>query len=775
MPKKPATKATKKPATKPVAKKPTAKPAAKKPVAKKVVAKTVAPKKVVAKKAAPKKAAVKKTEVKKVAVKKLAKAANAFSVSKPDARGVATLIFDLPNEKVNKLSAPVLIELSGLLTELKSRKDIKLLVVESAKKGIFIAGADIAEIADLREEKDALAKVKRGQEVLSQFEELPFPSLAVINGACMGGGTELILCCTYRVVTDNKKAQIGLPEVNLGIFPGFGGSIRLPRLVGLVESLKIITSGKAVDGKKAEKIGLVHKQIPEGYLAEQLPLFIDKILAGKVAKTNKISLMDKSSYTRCYIYKKTRDEIWKATKGQYPAPLKAVDVIEKTYMQTSLKEGLKLEREEFAKLCIGDISKNLIQIFYTSEMLKKDDGVNGKAKALDVNSAALLGAGVMGGGIAWAFTKIGVPVRMKDINWQGIALGYKQVAKIYDQMKKIRKAKPEEIDVKMNLVSGTLDYSGFGNADVIVEAIVEDINVKKKVLAETEKHIGKKTIIASNTSSLSISKMAVALKRPENFVGMHFFNPVNRMPLVEVIAGKDTSPEAVATIFALSKRMGKTPIKVGDCAGFIVNRILLPYMNEAVLMLEEGVDLQRIDKLIYKFGMPMGPFTLADEVGIDVCYKVAKILHDAYGDRVVVSELLRVIYEDKKLLGKKAGKGFFVHGGKEKTVNPELGLPTESISISDQDIVDRCILLMVNEAAMALEEGMIERAEYLDMAMIMGTGFPAFRGGLLRYADSVGIAEVVKRMKALEKIHGNRFKPAKLLVSMAGKDQKFYK
>jgi len=385
---------------------------------------------------------------------------------------------------------------------------------------------------------------------------------------------------------------------------------------------------------------------------------------------------------------------------------------------------------------------------------------------------------VMGGGIAWAFTKIGVPVRMKDISWDGIALGYKQVAKIYDQLKKIRKATPQEIDVKMNLVSGGLDYSGFKNADVVIEAVVENIDVKKKVLAETEKHIDAKTIIASNTSSLSINEMSVALKRPQNFVGMHFFNPVNRMPLVEVIAGKKTSPEAVATIFALSKRMGKTPILVGDCAGFIVNRILLPYMNEAVLMLEEGVDMQRIDKLIYKFGMPMGPFTLADEVGIDVCYKVAKILHEAYGDRVVVSELLRVIYEDKKLLGKKAGKGFFIHdknsGGKEKNPNPDIQVAAISSGITDEDIVNRCILLMVNEAAMALEEGMIERAEYLDMAMIMGTGFPPFRGGLLRYADSLGAAEVVKRLEALEKLHGKRFKPAKLLVEMSAKKRSFY-
>ncbi len=728
-----------------------------------------APKKVAAKKP------VKKAVVKKVPAKKAAKSSKAFALSKPDAIGVATLTFDLPNEKINKLSAPVLLELSDLLKDLHQRTDIKLLVVVSAKKGIFIAGADIEEIKDLRVEKDALAKVKRGQDVLTQIEDLPFPTLAVVNGACMGGGTELILCCTYRVVTDNSKAKIGLPEVNLGIFPGFGGSIRLPNLVGLVESLKIITSGKPVAAKKAAKIGLVNKLIPEGYLPEQLPQFIAKILAGKVAKINKTPLLDKSSLSRAYIFKKTREQVLKASKGHYPAPLKAIDVIEGTYRQTSLQKGLKIEREEFAKLCIGDISKNLIQIFYTSEMLKKDDGVGGKAKPLEVESAALIGAGVMGGGIAWAFTKIGVPVRMKDISWDGIALGYSQVSKIYGQLKKIRKIHPQAVDVKMNMVSGTLDYSGFKNVDVAVEAIVENMKVKKAVLAEAEKEMNRKTIIASNTSSLSISQMATALKRPENFVGMHFFNPVNRMPLVEVIAGEKTSDEAIATIFKLSKRMGKTPVKVGDCAGFIVNRILLPYMNEAVLMLEEGVDLQRIDKLIYKFGMPMGPFTLADEVGLDVCYHVATTLREAYGDRIIVAELLRVIYEDKELLGKKDGKGFFLHKGREKEVNPEIPLAKTVDRISDQEILDRCILLMVNEAAMALEEKMIDRAEYLDMAMIMGTGFPPFRGGLLRYADSIGIAEVVKRLKAMETAHGKRFKPAKLLADMAKKKQSFYK
>lgn len=696
----------------------------------------------------------------------------AFKLTK-DKDGVATLTFDLPGEKVNKLSAPVLIELDSILDDLKKQTDIKLLVIESAKPGIFIAGADIEEIKDLREIADAESKVKRGQDVLGKIEKLPFPSLAVINGACMGGGCELVLCCTYRAAIDNKKTQIALPEVNLGIFPGFGGTQRMPKVVGLVQALTLITSGKTIDATKAEKIGLVDTAIPEGYVKEQLPQFIQKILAKKVVKKDRRTFLEKIPFTRPIIYKKTKEAVLKASKGHYPAPLKAVEVIERTY-GGDLDTGLKIERDEFAKLAVTDLSKNLIQIFFTSEALKKDTGVKSKVEPKEIKSAGLLGAGVMGGGIAWAFSNKDIPVRMKDINWDAIGLGYKHIGEIWQQLKKIRKAKDGDIDNKMNKVSGTLDYSGFEHVDIVVEAIVENMDVKHKILAEAETKIEKDAILASNTSSLSITKLSAPLKRPEKFVGMHFFNPVNRMPLVEVIPGDKTDDKTIATIFALSKKLGKTPIRVGDCAGFLVNRILLPYMNEAVLMLEENTSIEQVDKVMYKYGMPMGPFTLADEVGIDVCYKVAKILKDAYGDRVKLSELLRVIYEEKKLLGKKAGKGFYIHKGKEKTLNTDVA-GSGTNQISDQEIIDRCILIMVNEAAMCLEEGIIEKPEYLDMAMIMGTGFPPFRGGLCRYADSVGIQNVVTRLKDFEARYGKRFKPAALLVKMAQNNEKFYK
>jgi len=698
--------------------------------------------------------------------------ASAFNLKKEN--GIATLTFDLAGEKVNKLSAPVLIELDALLDDLAKQTDIKLLVIQSAKKGIFIAGADIEEIKDLRAIPDAEAKVKRGQDVLGKIEKLPYPSIAVINGACMGGGTELVLCCTYRAAIDTPKTLIALPEVNLGIFPGFGGTQRLPKLIGLVQALTIITSGKTVNALKAEKIGLVDTAIPEGYIDEQLPQFISNIVAGKVKRKDRSSTIERVGLGRAYIYKKTREQVLKGTKGHYPAPEKAVDVIEKTYRVTSLETGLKIEREEFAKLAVTDLSKNLIQVFFTSEALKKDTGVSGKVELKEIKNAALLGAGVMGGGIAWAFTNKDISIRMKDVDWDAIGVGYKHVAEVWQALKKIGKIRDTEIDNKMNKLSGTLDFSGFDNADIVVEAIVENMDVKHKVLAETETHIESDAILASNTSSLSITKLSAPLKRPEKFIGMHFFNPVNRMPLVEVIPGEKTDDATIASTFALAKKLGKTPIKVGDCAGFLVNRILLPYMNEAVLMLEENASIEKIDKVMYKFGLPMGPFTLADEVGIDVCYKVAKILKDAYGDRVKLSELLRVIYEDKKLLGKKAKKGFYIHNGKEKTLNTEIS-GTGTNDLPDQEIIDRCILIMVNEAAMCLQEGIIEKPEYLDMAMIMGTGFPPFRGGLCRYADAVGIPHVVARLTEFESKYGVRFKPAKLLTEMAKSGGKFYK
>ena len=715
-----------------------------------------------------------------------------------DKNGVANLIFDLPDEKVNKLSASVLAELEKAINVIDGNKAIRVLLITSDKKDIFIAGADINEIKEITDLDDAFTKVSRGQNILTKIAALKIPTIAVINGACLGGGLELALACKYRVAIANNKTMLGLPEVNLGIIPGFGGTQRLPKLVGLAESLKIILSGKAIDARKSFKIGLVDDIIREEFLEEKLGHFVTEILRSgslnhylqtRIKAQKKRFLIETLCFGKYLIFYLTKKDILEKTKGNYPAPLYALEVIKRTYGRIYTGKGLKTEVEAFCELAVTDVSKNLIEIFFINEELKKDNGISTDflEKTKDITSAGLLGAGVMGGGIAWLFSNYDVNIRIKDITQNAIALGYNQVIKIYNQLKKIRKYSSEQANMKTARISTSTDYSGFENVEFVVEAVVENMSVKKKILAEVETKVKKDTIIASNTSSLSISEMGLALQNPERFAGMHFFNPVNRMPLVEVIRGNKTDDKTIATIVKLSKKLGKTPIVVEDVAGFLVNRILLPYMNEAAYLLQEGASVAKIDHFIEKFGMPMGPFILADVVGIDVGVKVSHSLQEAYGERMRVADILDEIYNNhKELLGKKTGEGFYLHSKNEKS-KPRLNNKILAILsnlrkiksikefyISDSEITNRCILTMVNEAAKCLEEGVVRNARYLDMAMILGSGFPAFRGGVLRYADSLGIKNVVIRLQEFERKYGKRFEVSKLLLEMDAKNQKFY-
>ncbi|MDX2082706.1 MAG: 3-hydroxyacyl-CoA dehydrogenase NAD-binding domain-containing protein [Rickettsiales bacterium] len=714
---------------------------------------------------------------------------------KIEKNGVANLVFDLPDEKVNKLSKPVLIELEKAINVIDGNKAIRVLIITSAKKDIFIAGADINEIKAITDLEDALEKVARGQNILHKISQLKIPTIAVIDGACLGGGLELALACQYRVAIVDKKTMLGLPEVNLGIIPGFGGTQRLPKLIGLQEALKIILSGKAVDARKAFKIGLVDDLAREEFLSETLSKFVNEILQNnnhnKYLETRKAAKKKRWIFENLFLGKfliffLSKKDVLAKTKGQYPAPIKALEVVKKTYGSKKLQAGLAIELNEFCQLVTGDIAKNLIEIFFTNEALKKDLGVEDKVETIAIKNVGLLGAGVMGGGIAWLFSNYDIDIRIKDIAWNAVALGYKQVMKIYNQLKKIKKYSSTQIEIKTAKITSSLDYTGFENVDFVIEAVVENIDIKKKILLEAEKQIKKDAIIVSNTSSLSISQMAQALQNPERFAGMHFFNPVNRMPLVEVIRGEKTSDKTIATIVKLAKKLGKTPIVVKDSAGFVVNRILLPYMNEAAFLLQEGAEIQHVDLLIENFGMPMGPFILADIVGIDVGVKVAHSLHAAFGEHMQVAEILDEIYTNHKdLLGKKSGSGFYLYGKNDKTptqLNPKLATILSDLrkskniarsTISESEIVDRCILIMINEAAKCLEENIIKNARYLDMAMIMGAGFPAFRGGILRLADSYGIKKVVEDLQKFSQKY-SRFSPCALLIKMAQSDQSFY-
>jgi 3-hydroxyacyl-CoA dehydrogenase/enoyl-CoA hydratase/3-hydroxybutyryl-CoA epimerase len=438
----------------------------------------------------------------------------------------------------------------------------------------------------------------------------------------------------------------------------------------------------------------------------------------------------------------------------------------------SLNDGLKVELEVFTSLALSSVSKNLIGLFFTSEMLKKETFSTAKPKTIE--TSAVIGVGTMGSGIAWALLHKNIEVRLGARKMPSIAKSMSKIMQSFESIKKRGRLTSREIGLKMDKVTHTNSMQGLESVDIVIEAVSEDTDIKQKVFSDIEAVVRAESIIATNTSSLDISTLVATTQYPERFVGMHFFNPVQKMPLVEVIAGDKTSDETIATVVKLAKRLGKTPIRVKECAGFLVNRTLLPYLNESAKMFEEGENIEHIDKLLTDFGMPMGPFTLADEVGIDIGVKVSDILFSAYGKRMEPSNILTKM-TNKEWLGKKTGTGFYTHKGRSKGHNEHIGeLHTSNPTLDDTTILDRAILIMVNEAARCLEEDVVDNARYLDMAMVMGTGFPAFRGGLLRYADSQGIKNIVERLHHLQSLYGERFVPAEILVEMSEKEAKFY-
>jgi len=706
-----------------------------------------------------------------------------------DEQWIAWLRFDLQGEKVNKFTAQVMTQLDAALDPLATNQSIKAVVILSGKPDSFIVGADVNELASIRDSDDAIEKAQAGQKLFNKIAALDVPTVAVIHGPCMGGGLEMSLACDYRLATDHPKTSIALPEVNLGIIPGWGGTQRLPRLVGLPQALTMIMAGKPVNGGKAYRIGLVDALVNEAFLQEQAVRFIDTILKAKgkrkVLSRRKtvqplaMRLLEKTPPGRNLIFKMSAKQALKRTKGHYPAPLEALEVIRQTYSMP-IAEGLAIEAAVFGRLSPSSVSRNLVWIFQASQRAKKTHTAPPDSPPQSLQHTAVVGAGVMGGGIAWALSNKGLTVRLKDIGWDAITKGTATAAGMFRAMVKRRKTTQGQMNLAMHRISPTTEYCGFFGVDLVVEAIVEDMAIKQKVLKEIESQVRPDALICTNTSSLSITEMALALDHPERFVGLHFFNPVNRMPLVEVIPGEKTSPQTIVSAVALARQLGKTPVVVGNCAGFLVNRVLLPYVNESVRMFEEGVDMERIDRLIEQFGMPIGPLALADEVGLDVGLKVAQVLEKAFGSRMHTPELLSTAVKNGDMLGKKTGQGFYIHSRSKKKPNPDAIKLVEktdnptAVAISDSQIVDRAILTMVNEAARCLEEGIADHAETLDIAMLMGTGFAPFRGGLLRWADEVGPAEIAKRLDALAQTFGDRFTPAPLIGRLASDGGGFY-
>ncbi len=693
---------------------------------------------------------------------------------------IAWLTLDYPGEKINKLSAQALLALGEAIAQLESdAATLHACVLISGKPDIFIAGADIDEIrsaTDASAVKDGVMKV---HDIFSRLERLPFPVVAVINGACVGGGLELALACRYRIATDHPKTKIGLPEVMLGIIPGFGGTQRLPRTIGLQRALPLILTGKTLDARRAFKQGLVDRIVPHQNHEEHILPFIADVRSGKTKfrhrKPRGVVPFLLETLGRPLIYSQARQSVLKQTKGHYPAPLAAIEAVRRG-MAVSLKQGLTVEAEYLSGLVVSPISKYLINIYYLTEGIKKSNGVSRASAALPVKKAGVLGAGVRGGGIAQLLADKDIPVRLKDISMDAIALGMRAARKVFDSRLKRRRMTRTAVRRKMASITGTLDYRGFGNQDLIIEAIVENMDVKKKVLSDLSTNIPDSCIVASNTSSLSITEMALSVKKPGRFVGMHFFNPVHRMPLVEVIRGTKTTDTTVATIYEFAKQLGKTPIVVKDGPGFLVNRLLMPYLNEACFLLEEGCPIDRVDRIMTDFGMPMGPCLLIDEVGIDVAYKVGKIFEASFGNRVQGSLAIEKLYNAGRL-GKKGQLGFYSHGQKT-SVDPrvyDILKPRVGFSQTPDRIVNRLVYPMINEAARCLDEGIVASADDIDIGMIFGTGFPPFRGGLMRFADHEGIDKIVTRLEEFAAAYGSRFQPSPLLIQKRKRNATFFR
>ena len=697
--------------------------------------------------------------------------------------GIAHLIMDVAGESMNTLKAEFVDEISSMLAEISDDNTIQGLVLLSGKADSFVAGADINMLGNCQTAEQATAISKQGQIIFDRIEQLTIPVVAAINGVCLGGGLELAMACHTRICSDNPKTALGLPEVQLGLLPGSGGTQRLPQLVGIQKALDMMLTGKQLRAKQALKAGLVSDVVDNTVLIEVAEKLI---LSGKVSTkviqrpALKSSLMNRflegTAIGRKIVFGQATKTVLSKTKGNYPAPLKIIECV-KVGVEQSSEKGYQLEASHFGQLVLSSVSAELRQLFFATTVMKKESGVDG-VDAQVINKVAILGGGLMGGGIAFVTaTKANLSVRIKDIAHQGIHHALKYSFDLLNKKVKRRFMAKSEMQKQMAMITGTTDYSGFKNVDVVIEAVFEDLSLKQRMVSDIENHCKESTIFASNTSSLPIGQIAAKAARPENVIGLHYFSPVDKMPLAEIIGHEKTSEQTISTTVALAKRQGKTPIVVKDKAGFYVNRILAPYMNEAAVILLAGEPIEKLDKSLVKFGFPVGPIQLLDEVGIDIGAKIGPILQAELGERFAPPAAFEQLIADGRL-GKKVKKGFYQYtGSKKKQVDPSvysLLNITEKQQLSGEEISLRCVYMMLNEAVRCLDEGIIRNARDGDIGAIFGIGFPPFLGGPFRYIDHIGAKTIVNRMNEWQQTLGERFIPCEKLQAMAENNQSFY-
>ncbi len=715
---------------------------------------------------------------------------NAITVARGD-DDVATLTFDLQGESVNKLSSAVISELDEAVMAIQADKGLKGLMLNSAKEA-FIVGADITEFQSMfgKGAEYLESMLHRVHGIFNAIEDLPFPTVTAINGLALGGGCEVLLTTDFRVMSD--KAQIGLPETQLGILPGWGGCVRLPRLIGADNAIEWIAGGTQNKASAALKVGAVDAVVPAERLEEAtrdiLARAIDGELDYRARREEKHRPLTLNPIEQMMAFETAKGYVAGKAGPHYPAPVEAIKVIQKGAGEERSR-AQAIEAKAFAKLAMTDVAFNLVGLFMNDQVVKKKGGQYEK-QARPVKQAAVLGAGIMGGGIAYQSASKGTPILMKDIKDDAVELGLKEARKLFAKQVERKKLTTEQMAEKLTNIRPTLSYGDFGHVDLVVEAVVENPKVKGAVLTEVEGLVGEETILASNTSTISITRLAKNLERPENFCGMHFFNPVHRMPLVEVIRGEKTGDAAVAATVAYARAMGKTPIVVNDCPGFLVNRVLFPYFGGFSLLMEQGADFQRVDKIMEKFGWPMGPAYLLDVVGLDTAVHAGEVMAEGFPDRMGSlggeaegKSAIQAMFDNDRL-GQKNDKGFYAYEedkkGKPKKVSDEAAIELiksvakETREFSDEEIIARMMVPLCLETVRCLEDDIVGSAAEADMALIYGIGFPPFRGGALRYIDAMGVDAFVKLADGLAEELGPLYAPTEKLREMAKAGEVFY-
>jgi 3-hydroxyacyl-CoA dehydrogenase/enoyl-CoA hydratase/3-hydroxybutyryl-CoA epimerase/enoyl-CoA isomerase len=708
----------------------------------------------------------------------------AFSAAALD-DGIVELKFDLTGDSVNKLNQTALRDFDAATQAIAKDPSVKGVIVTSGKP-VFIVGADVTEFGGMFAggEEGVAKSVLEVNRMLSRFEDLPFPTVAAINGVCLGGGLELALACDYRVAS--TAASMGFPEVKLGIFPGFGGSVRMPRVIGIDNAVEWIATGSDKKPDAALKDGAVDAVVAPEQLRDSALALVKQAIAGKLdwkaKRAEKLAPVKLNAIEQMMAFTSSMGVVGGKAGPNYPAPMLAL-----RSMQESAGKGrddaLAIEAKYFAKAAVTPQANALIGLFLADQIVKKTAGGWSKKTTKEIKQAAVLGAGIMGGGIAYQSAVKGTPIIMKDIRSDALDLGMNEAGKLLSGQVEKGRIKADAMSATLSRIRPTLNYGDFKDVDIIIEAVVENPKVKKAVFAELEGLIREDTIIASNTSTISISYLAEGLKRPQNFVGMHFFNPVHMMPLVEVIRGKLSSDEAVAATVKLAQKMGKTPVVVNDCPGFFVNRVLFPYFAGFHMLLRDGADFMAVDKAMERFGWPMGPAYLMDVVGMDTAVHAAGVMAEGFPDRMKpdFKSTTQVLVEHKRY-GQKSGKGYYSYapdkkGRPKKSPDPETAELIKDVvaarkDFAPEEIVARCMVPMVNEVARCLEEKIVASPQEADMALIYGIGFPPFRGGACRYVDQTGAANFVALADKYAAL-GKQYEAPKLLRDMATSGKKF--